>query len=211
MKKLTFITILIALLAFDSSAQDGHIKYKEYGNSHFFGRTVLQRSDAANLDTLTSVYSGTVAFDTVQNTAKVYNGSEWSSLSIGNIRDTTITIATADVLTLNTTPVEIVPAPGAGYAIQVVAASFGLTFNTTAYATNVTIGIGQASSEPQVELQCLDATVNTIRNINPHSATATTDTQIKENHSLIVSTRTGDPTAGDSDLKVYLTYKIIEL
>lgn len=82
MKKLTFITILISLFANVSFAQDGHITYREFGNSHFFGRTVVHRSDAANLDTLTSLYSGTIAFDTLTNLVKIADTSgAWVNVS----------------------------------------------------------------------------------------------------------------------------------
>jgi hypothetical protein len=49
-----------------------------------------------------------------------------------------LTIASADVLTLNSTPLTIVGAV-AGYAIEVVSASVKIDFNTTAYATNTFI------------------------------------------------------------------------
>lgn len=211
MKKLTFITILFALFGLESFAQDGHIRYKEYGNSHFFGRTVVQRSDATNLDTLTSVYSGTIAFDTVQNVAKVYNGSEWSSLSVGNIRDTTITIGTAAVLTLNTTPVTIVPAPGAGYAIQVVAACFNIDFNSVPYATNTGIVLVTSTGTVQQANADISSSVDQISNFRITEAGSPTAVQIVENQALQVTVSGGDPTAGDSDVKVYLSYKVIEL
>ena len=79
----------------------------------------------------------------------------------------------------------------------------------TPYATNVNIGVGQSASEPQVELQCLDASVSTIRRLPSNAATSATDTQIVENSDLIISTRSGNPTDGDSDVTVYVNYRLI--
>ncbi len=79
MKKLTILLILISSFVF---GQDGHITYNDEGNVHFYGRTVLHRSDAANLDTLTSLYSGQVAFDTTANVLKYVNTSDvWTTLA----------------------------------------------------------------------------------------------------------------------------------
>jgi hypothetical protein len=50
-----------------------------------------------------------------------------------------LTIATADVLHLNTTPIEIVAAPGAGYAIEVISASMKMVYVSATYATNTSL------------------------------------------------------------------------
>ena len=211
MKRLTFILILLASV-FGASAQDGHIKYKEQGNTHFYGRTVLFRSDAANLDTLTSVYSGQVAYDSTERVVKVYDGAEWQGLTYGTTQDTTITIATAAVLTLNATPVTIVAAPGSGKAIEVVSASVKLDFNSAAYATvNTVILETSGATERQFDVDILDATVSTVRKMIAIHASGATDTQLIDNAALTVKAKTSNPTTGDSDIKVYLRYRIIDL
>jgi hypothetical protein len=57
---------------------------------------------------------------------------DWVAAPI--ILEASVTIASADVLQLNSTPIEIVAAPGAGYAIEVVSASVKIDFNSAAYA-----------------------------------------------------------------------------
>ena len=47
-----------------------------------------------------------------------------------------LTIASADVLTLNTTPITIVAAQGVGTAIEVLSASAKMVYNSSDYATN---------------------------------------------------------------------------
>jgi len=154
--------------------------------------------------TATDIYKGELFINQADNV--VWSRGDDGVFCIGGTAE--LTIASADVLTLNSTPLTIVSAVS-GYAIEVVSASVKIAFNTTPYATNVNIGVGQFSNEPQVELQCLDASVSTIRRLPSKAATSATDTQIVENSDLIISTRSGNPTAGDSDVTVYVNYRLI--
>ena len=123
-----------------------------------------------------------------------------------------LTIASADVLTLNTKPIEIIAAPGVGYAIEVISTSVYIDFNTTPYATNIQLQVfNLGASKPLFAQNILDASVATRRFLTKQAATLATDTQILENASLQVSVKTGDPTAGDSDITIYVTYRIITL
>jgi hypothetical protein len=89
-----------------------------YQTQRILGEMFLSVLMHANLDTLTSVYAGSIAYDTTEKSIKVHDGAQWQSLSFGLTKDTSITIASAEVLTLNSSPVTIVPAPGAGYALR---------------------------------------------------------------------------------------------
>jgi hypothetical protein len=210
--KRTLSTILLTIVSTIAFAQDGHITYTDQSNSKNFGRDVLVRSDAANLDTLTSVYAGSIAYDTTQKSIKVHDGAQWQSLSFGLTKDTSITIASAAVLTLNSSPVTIVPAPGAGYAIEVISASAKMVYNSVAYATNTTIQVeSNGATTPQFRLlNGINQTISSHRSLGRY-VSANTETQIIENADLMVTVAGGDPTAGDSDIKVYLRYRLIEL
>lgn len=124
-----------------------------------------------------------------------------------------LTIASADVLTLNTTPITIVAAQGAGTVIEVLSAFVSIDFNTTAYATNVGLQvITSGADEPQfTSLTALNASVTSHRKLGVDSTFAATDTQIIENAALQVKVPTGNPTAGNSGITVYVTYRIITL
>jgi hypothetical protein len=123
-----------------------------------------------------------------------------------------LTIASADVLTLNSTPLTIVAATGVGTAIEVISANVLMTYNTTAYATNTNIIIkNSGATDEQFGAAILNATVNMQKKLQEVTTSTATDTQIIENTSLQVSVRTGNPTAGDSDIAVYITYRIITL
>jgi len=119
-----------------------------------------------------------------------------------------LTIASADVLTLNTTPLTIVGAV-AGYAIEVVSASVKIDFNTTAYATNTTIElINSGAGNEQVNSTKLNAPIDLIARMQPITP-VDGQTQITENTDLQVSVKTGNPTAGDSDITVFVNYRLI--
>ena len=121
-----------------------------------------------------------------------------------------LTIASADVLTLNSTPITIIGAV-AGYAIEVISASVKIDYNTTPYATNTTITlITSGATEPQAD-NSIDATVSRTGKFRHRytSGASTTATQIITNADLQVSVDSGDPTAGDSDITVYVNYRLI--
>jgi hypothetical protein len=126
-----------------------------------------------------------------------------------------ITISTASVLTLNTTPLTIVAAPGAGLAIQVVAGTASMTYNTTPYATNGKFGlITQGAVEYQSLLSAngfLFGTVTRNVSLTGRPTNLITDTQLIANAPLLVQVDTGNPTAGDSDITITVLYRILPI
>ena len=220
MKKLILFFLLISSFGAMAQNQDaqpyGGIYYGDHSNQRFYGAFGIPRTDHTNIDTLTNVLKGDLRFDTLNSVVVVYNGTAWVDLawSYSNsaiIRQASLTIATADVLTLNATPIEIVAAPGAGFAIEVISATFKSTFNSVSYATNIDIDIRTIGSSVNLTTNVakLGFTANTI-NLFALKADPAAD-QIIENTGIEVFVETGDPTAGNSDIKVYVTYRIITL
>jgi hypothetical protein len=122
-----------------------------------------------------------------------------------------LTIATADVLTLNTTPIEIVVAPGAGYAIEVISASMKMVYVSATYATNTSLELITAGATNSQASTVIKNSASTIRRFADATTLASaTATQLVENAALNVTVASGDPT-GDSDITVYCTYRIITL
>lgn len=118
-------------------------------------------------------------------------------------------ITSAQVLALNSTPLQIVAAPGAGYAIEVISATLKVDFNTTPYATNVIIGVFcDGADVSQYRASTLDASITQISLLNDVDVPGSGQTQIIENTGLYVKVEAGDPTAGDSDISVTVTYRI---
>jgi hypothetical protein len=123
-----------------------------------------------------------------------------------------LTIATADVLQLNTTPIEIVAAPGAGYAIEVISASMKMVYNSATYATNTSLELLTAGATNSQTSTVIKNSASTIRRFADATTLASaTATQLVDNAALNVTVASGDPTAGDSDITVYVTYRIITL
>jgi hypothetical protein len=123
-----------------------------------------------------------------------------------------LTIATADVLHLNTTPIEIVAAPGAGYAIEVISASMKMVYNSATYATNTSLELLTAGATNSQASTVIKNSASTIRRFADATTLASaTATQLVDNAALNVTVASGDPTAGDSDITIYVTYRIITL
>jgi len=121
-----------------------------------------------------------------------------------------VVIPTAQVLTLNSAPVQLVAAPGAGYAIEVLSASLQITFNSVAYATNTNLQLyANGSSEIQTS-NSINQVADAFSKFEPEIG-ATGSIQFVGNEPLMVDVSGGDPTAGDSDITIYVTYRIITL
>ncbi len=129
-----------------------------------------------------------------------------------DVRKASLLIPSAQVLALNTTPQEIVPAPGANLSIQVIMAMGHVIFNTAAYAVNTQLQIITATAGgAQCQLNVLNATVNGIRVMQPTFIGTTSVTQLPPNQPLRISVLAGDPTTGDSDIKVFVTYGVVDV
>jgi len=51
------------------------------------------------------------------------------------IQSVKVSLTTAQILTLNTTPIEIIAAPGVGFASEITSCSFRFNYDTAAFAT----------------------------------------------------------------------------
>jgi len=170
---------------------------------------------ATNIDSTYNV----VVFDSSGETYQVEFEAATHQANTNNdcicIKQASLTIPSADVLQLNTTPLTIVPAQGVGTAIEVLSACVSIDYGTTPYATNVGLSLrcdDGGSVEPQViSLTALNASTSSIRKLAVDSTFAAADSQILENIPLEVYVPTGNPTAGDSDITVYVTYRVITL
>lgn len=134
--------------------------------------------------------------------------------AMGDIYEASLTIPTASVLTLNATPIEIIAAPGSGKMIRVISAEYKLTYNSIAYATNTTLQLKTSgASVVQVEStsSALAATVTQSAALFGTGTPSVGQTQLLENAGVNVMVATGNPTAGNSDIKVFVFYRIITL
>ena len=128
-----------------------------------------------------------------------------------SIQSASLVIASVDVLKLNTTPQTIVSAQGAGKAIEVVSASVKVDFNTTAYATNTGMLLITDTATSQQANADIGATVAQVGKFRTTEVGSPSLTQLIANQALTVTVDSGDPTAGDSDIEVFVLYRVIDI
>lgn len=143
----------------------------------------------------------------------LYNdGTNWfveSDKADGPIKFKEVTINTAEVLTLNSVPVEIIPAPGAGKMILILSADAILIYNTITYATNTDLQLKYSTGTTVAEAAGFLAATNSpckplLRVYNSGVAVI----QAIENKAVLATVATGDPTAGNSLIRILISYRI---
>lgn len=154
----------------------------------------------------TDIYKGELFFN--QADGVLWSRDDSGVVCLGG--SASLTIASADVLTLNTTPLTIVGAV-AGYAIEVVSASVKIDSPGAPYATNVGLELicNGATERQTASLSALNASVTSVRRLAIDSTFSAADTQLIANADLLVQVPTGDPTGGDADITVFVNYRLI--
>jgi hypothetical protein len=154
----------------------------------------------------TDIYKGELFFN--QADGVLWSRDDNGVVCLGG--SASLTIASADVLTLNTTPLTIVGAV-AGYAIEVVSASVKIDNPGAPYATNVGLELicNGATVKQAVNLSALNSSVTSVRRFSIGGSTVASDTQLIANADLLVQVPTGDPTGGDADITVFVNYRLI--
>ena len=139
------------------------------------------------------------------------NNLDIDSKSVVQVID--LEISPAELMTFVSAPVQILPAPGVGKAIEVMSAMGYYLFNTTAYdnMSSIVIGNSNLASGGQMQSNALIMTYSPSIlfrfgiDINFYFL------EILENDPLYVSSIGVDPTVGDGTLKIYITYRIVTL
>ena len=130
-----------------------------------------------------------------------------------DVRAVKVALSSAQILALNTTPIQMIAAPGAGLAIQVIGAFIDILFNTAAYVANPNFNLitNTATIQQFTHPFVFTASIATLRGLDHSLAVGAADTQIIANQALNAFTLIGDPTVGDSPANVYITYRIITI
>ena len=122
------------------------------------------------------------------------------------------TITSAEILDCNTNPVEVIPAGGADTVIELVSINGGLVDGSSFYATDTSGYIAyedQAISSATYYLRALE--LDSLLMINNTSATPAANLGNATNKAVQFRTETSDPTTGDYDLKLFGTYRIVDI
>lgn len=116
-----------------------------------------------------------------------------------------ITITGSAFRTLNSSPVTLLPAPGAGKIIQITNILFFLDYGTI--TANYSLGgLIQVTGTVGLLTPSLNSSTDAIASYTPSNSIALT-----ENTAIEISSNGSDATVGDSTLNVYITYEIITL
>lgn len=151
------------------------------------------------------IYGGSINLtDPVTGKTIVFDGQ-----GVGHVK---LTLTSAQILALNTTPIALIPAPGAGYAISVLEAVAVLTFKTTAYTgtndlnLNYTNGSGVAvtAAFPHATFMNGGAT-------NYYKVDSVANNVITANAAVVANVPTANPAAGDSTITIDVAFRVVAL
>lgn len=122
-----------------------------------------------------------------------------------------VTLTSAQVLALNTTPITLVPAQWAWKYINVLSIVGTVDYNSVAYATNTTLEFrytdGSGTKVTADVTTLLTATADTAIGVKWIEAA----TALTANAPVIVRVATGNPATGDSPIKFKVIYEVVSL
>jgi hypothetical protein len=177
----------------------------------------LPAKAAAAITTADQVMTFTASGDTTQTpfneaVAQANTLNANAALTIASV-----TIPTAEVLTLFTTPVPFGITVPVGYFIQPLGMSFRAENGTTAYDTNIKLAARYIGSDKHFSaasgnwVRVLESTINRggLLAIDGTIGATTTDTQILDATDIEIYVETGNPLNGDSDITITMVYILI--
>lgn len=129
-----------------------------------------------------------------------------------------VTITSAQLLALNATPQELVPAPGAGFALifrgMQVQKPAGTAYAGIAAGEDLSVKYTDGSGAEQGECETtgfLDQTTDQIRFVKPyHAASGISSITPVANAALVLHLLVGEIITGDSDLNCEVLYDVVD-
>jgi hypothetical protein len=121
---------------------------------------------------------------------------------------TKVSVSSQSILTGNTVPVEILPAPGSNKFIQLLSLTVRKNFYTTAYDANLEGNLTIAGSKITSPI-FLDYSLNEFDYNIPQDLTSYTYDSIQDK--AIFFQTSFNPVAGNGNIDLYITYQIINL
>jgi hypothetical protein len=216
------IIIFLSLITLTASAQSDTTDLKTTITSNFPDNTAgfitpaklrnvaleLMRSNANLLEN--NSFTGTVtATDSIKSLDGFYtwSGSEWVGIS-GVPQTKKISISSAEVLTLNSDSIQFDIDVPSGYAIMPISCIFKSTYGGTPYATNINLRVRSVGAASQVFGFSINYSADQFASMGISGLGAI---QYIDGADFQVYVNTGNPTAGNSTIVLYLTYILMKL
>lgn len=133
---------------------------------------------------------------------------------LGAVKVKKVSVSSAAILASNTTPVELVAAPGAGKFIDVLRVYYKLNYGTVAYDTNTSWQIllgGNGGPNYTANTNFLATTNDALVRPTANTSSINTDPANYENLPLVAFASGGNPANGDSTVDVYIVYQILDI
>ena len=154
--------------------------------------------------------SGQLVYNTDLSQFQYYNGSIW--VGLGTLLEKQIVISAAQLATLFTTPVTLIPSPGSGLAINIISYTRKTSFGTVAYDFAAPLGICASSNTVANSMLDIDEMqVNAAATCSGSKSDlneSNTVELIKANEAIQLKA-TANPTQGDGTLTLWITYNVI--
>jgi hypothetical protein len=169
---------------------------------------------SAGKNTITEL-KATMLLNNVDNTSDankpVSTAQAVAIAAAGNVFNVKVSLTSAEILALFTTPKVLVAAPGAGKVIMPLRILINMVYNSATYATNTNLIAGLNTVFQTTLTGALGFSTNQLATYTLITAAGTSTPATSTNVSFTLSAATGNPTAGNSPLDVYLTYTVITL
>lgn len=169
-------------------------------NTFAVGAIMYQRDVSTNYSTLVWKNTGTVA------------APVWTLQQSSGIITKKVSLTSAEILALNTTPKVLVQAAGAGTVIIPVFMMGKTTFATAAYATNLALRAKYVAGADELftNSTLLAVTATARQPFYPVAAGSVTanDNEYVENANLVLDVASGNPATGAGTLEVVIGYMI---
>jgi hypothetical protein len=165
----------------------------------------IQQLTTAEITALTPT-NGLLVYNTDLAKYGYYNGSAWkyflTEIPVAEIQTIKVTVTSAEILDAYDTPIELIPAPPAGFYIDPISIVYRFDYDSTPYATNTSgkIILSDEGIVSDIDLSRTDSDV-----LKEETGVFVTD------GAMLFTVEDGNPTAGDSDLIIFITYQVIEL